>query len=230
MKALTDLLRRELFPGLQAGFGAVPLAQGGVLMAGEDPGGPRVVPARASEFAAGRAAIRQAMADLGIAAQPVPRGADRAPVWPEGLCGSLSHAAGVALAVVMRAGSFSPGLDLEPAEPLPPELIPALLTAREQAWAQRQPDPGLAARRIFVAKEAGYKAQYPLSRSLLGFHAAEFDDLGGGHFTLTLLQAAGDLPAGLRLPGRMALAEGLILAGVSLPIKFAEDFTCSGAA
>ncbi|RRH77933.1 4'-phosphopantetheinyl transferase family protein [Falsigemmobacter faecalis] len=230
-KAAALTLLRGLFPGAVAGFGAAEAAEGGQLYPGEQAGTPgRVVPHRQAEFLAGRMAARAAMADLGFAPAAVPRGADRAPLWPEGLCGSLTHTEGLALAVVLRQGLLSPGLDLEPATDLPAELIPAILTPAERIWAAAQPQPGLAARLIFVAKEAGYKAQYPLSRSLLSFQEAEFEQTTPGRFRLRLLRAAGGLPAATVLEGRWDAGSGFILAGATLPALTTEGCQCSGAA
>lgn len=222
---------RGLFPRVEAGFGLAEAAEGGSLCPGETAWTPgRVVPQREAEFIAGRMAARAAMADLGLPPQAVPRGADRAPIWPEGLCGSLTHTGGLALAVVMRQGAASPGIDLEPAEDLPPEVIPAILTRAERLWAARQPRPGLAARLVFVAKEAGYKAQYPLSRSLLGFQEAEFEPGGPGEFRLRLLRAAGPLPQGFTFGGRFSTSGEFLFAGALLPALTQEGCPCSGAA
>lgn len=230
-KATALALLRGLFPGREAGFGAAEAAEGGQLYPTEIAGTPgRVVPQREAEFRAGRMAARAAMADLGISPAAVPRGADRAPLWPEGLYGSLTHTEGLALAVVMRQGGESPGIDLEPAADLPAELIPAILTPRERAWAAAEPQPGLAARLIFVAKEAGYKAQYPLSRSLLGFQEAEFEAISGGAFRLRLMRSAGPLPQGFTFGGRYGFAAGFICAGALLPALTQEGCLCSGAA
>ena len=51
----------------------------------------RAVPARRAEFAAGRRAAHRAMERLGVPAAPVAMGSDRAPVWPPGVIGSISH-------------------------------------------------------------------------------------------------------------------------------------------
>src|SRR3712207_1286527 len=46
---------------------------------------------RRREFAAGRQCARRALAHLGFAGVPLPASADRAPCWPVGVCGSISH-------------------------------------------------------------------------------------------------------------------------------------------
>ena len=49
------------------------------------------VPKRRREFTAGRTAARRACARLGVWAGALPVAADRTPVWPEGVVGSISH-------------------------------------------------------------------------------------------------------------------------------------------
>ena len=54
---------------------------------------------RLVDFAAGRACAHLAQKHLGLSAQPILRN-ERAPVWPKGQCGSISHAKDWALAAV----------------------------------------------------------------------------------------------------------------------------------
>lgn len=97
---------------------------------------PNAVQKRRREFAAGRAAARQAMRHLGAGPQPVLAGADRAPVWPEGLTGSISHTRSCAMAVLAPAKAVQGlGIDLEEDTPLKEDLVPAICTARERGLA-----------------------------------------------------------------------------------------------
>ena len=63
---------------------------------------PSAVNKRQREFAAGRAAAHTAMANLGVPPQAILNGDDRAPIWPEGLTGSITHTRGCAIAIVAR--------------------------------------------------------------------------------------------------------------------------------
>lgn len=169
------------------------------------------VPARQAEFAAGRAAARRCLAALGKDAAALPVGHDRAPVWPDGLFGSISHAAGVAVAAV--SPTRVPGLDVEEDAALEAELWPLILTVAERA---RLPSdqPGRAARRIFAAKEAVFKAQRPGARAMFGFDAVEID-VAGSLFTARFQTSVGAFARGQTLSGRIATVSGLILAGVT---------------
>ena len=69
------------------------------------------------------------MRDDGLAASPL---RDRAPVWPEGVVASLSHTAGLCLAVAARARDWRGlGVDLERALPLDPGLVPTIASPAE---------------------------------------------------------------------------------------------------
>ena len=58
------------------------------------------VPQRRSEFSTGRWCAREAMKAIGLAPSPIPVGLRRAPLWPEGVTGSISHVGAISAAVV----------------------------------------------------------------------------------------------------------------------------------
>jgi len=64
------------------------------------------------------------------------------------------------------------GIDVAPAEILPADLLHLVTTPRERARIESDPYRG---RLFFVAKEAAYKAVYPLDHALLGHHDVEVD-------------------------------------------------------
>ena len=211
-------------PDLQALRNAAAGLLPGVAVAATDPRAPQpplfsgetlhAIPARLREFAAGRAAARQAMCALGADATAIPIGPDRAPVWPPGLQGSITHSATACLAAVTRGGLL--GVDIEPDLPLDDGLWTTVLTADELQWLATQRDQGHAAMQIFCAKEATYKAQYPATGALFGFDALRIS-LHGDHFTATFCQPAGPIAIGTRWQGRMARAGGHVLATMHLP-------------
>jgi 4'-phosphopantetheinyl transferase EntD len=182
----------------------------------DDPETPvRAVERRRREFAAGRAAARMAMADLGWLPASLPVAPDRRPVWPQGLIGSITHTASAALAAVAVCGPLRLlGLDLEKDRPLDAALWPTVLLSFERAWAGGQSEPGAAAMTVFCAKEAAYKAQYPRSLQLFGFDAMSVA-VADGAFTARFEVDAPPFRAGDTLSGRLARAEGHILAAVS---------------
>jgi 4'-phosphopantetheinyl transferase EntD len=121
-----------------------------------------------------------ALARLGKWDHIVRAGADRAPVWPTGIVGSITHTGtrergfcGVVVAPTLAL--LSVGLDAELAQPLAEDLWSLALTARERQLLDRQPPirRGLLASLAFSAKESVYKALFPLWRRYVGFQEVE---------------------------------------------------------
>jgi 4'-phosphopantetheinyl transferase EntD len=122
----------------------------------------------------------------------------------------------VAVAVSENARLRSIGCDIEPALPLPTEVVDRVLTVAERAaLGNRAPWHD---RLIFCAKEAVYKAQFPLTGRRLDFHDVEVEvDGARGTFSATV-RHPGLLPgAGLVFDGRFAVSDGLIAAAVEIP-------------
>ena len=93
------------------------------------------------------------------------------PLWPDGLVGSLAHDAEVAVAALAARRDFlSVGIDVEPAEPLDPDLLEMVATAKER---ERIADDPYGGRLLFSVKEAIYKAVYPLDGQFLDHHDVE---------------------------------------------------------
>jgi 4'-phosphopantetheinyl transferase EntD len=121
---------------------------------------------------AARQVARKLMTQFGVAAQPLPKGAGGAPRWPDGLTGSLAHDETVAIAAVAKRDGFAGiGIDIEPAGPLDADMVPLVMTERER---ERADDP-FGGKLTFVAKEAVYKAAYPLDGLFLEFSDIEVD-------------------------------------------------------
>ncbi|WP_116599839.1 MULTISPECIES: 4'-phosphopantetheinyl transferase family protein [Primorskyibacter] len=209
LPALAAALRACAGPGIGVGV-ADPRGISDPLFAEETAATRKMVEKRHREFAAGRAAARAAMAELSLPPVAIPMGHDRAPVWPEGLCGSISHCAGAAVAVVAHHDTATAlGIDIEDDTPLDADLWPDILTPQEVDWLMRQPEPtrGRHAKAIFSAKEAVYKAQYPLTGRMLRFHDVVIH-AGSEAFSA-------DLPD-RHVTGLHRVAEGVILSCVRL--------------
>lgn len=130
---------------------------------------------RQAEFSAGRAAARAGLELLGLVPGPIAVGPDRAPVWPDGFSGSISHCRDAAIAVVCSASPTIGhiGVDVELAGALEPDLWQTICTPRERGALGGLADPGERVKLIFSIKEAVYKAQYPLTGRLLDFQDVE---------------------------------------------------------
>ncbi|MES2143159.1 MAG: 4'-phosphopantetheinyl transferase superfamily protein [Pseudomonadota bacterium] len=172
------------------------------------------VPKRLAEFAAGRRAARAAMGLLGVPASAIPHGPDRAPQWPNGVVGSISHTDGLCVALVGRSDDWvGLGLDVEVEDDrgLDAALWPEILRAEELAAIRALPSAarGSAAMAVFVAKEAVYKAQYPTSRTLIDFQALTVDADDDRFVAVFTLDVPG-FAKGTTIPGRFCRAGGHI--------------------
>jgi 4'-phosphopantetheinyl transferase EntD len=176
------------------------------------------VPKRRAEFATARVCAREALARMGFPPTPLLPGPDRAPVWPAGVVGSISHTNGRCGVVLDRSPPVrSVGLDIETARPLDDGVLAIILTEKERDWlfAENAARSDLAVL-FFCAKEAYYKCQYPLTRSYLGFKDVEITvDRESGRFEARLLKEG--LPAAVaRLEGRFRWEAGTVACGVEL--------------
>lgn len=158
----------------RAGPGSAP----GPLFDGEAALVSRAVSSRRREFALGRWCARRSLRSLGFRSVPLLRGAGGEPLWPEGVVGSISHSQGHAIAAVALRGRgpTSLGIDLEAVGRLPADVLGLVATRAERrrllADHPTDLDGGLL---LFSAKEAIYKAWYPLTRRRVGFEDCVVD-------------------------------------------------------
>ncbi|WP_421905752.1 4'-phosphopantetheinyl transferase family protein [Mameliella sp.] len=212
-----ERLVRQIGPLRGVGWGLAVPGEGD-LYPEEEVAIARARPERRAEFAAGRLAARRAMAQLDLADAAIPMGPDRAPVWPKGLVGSISHAAGICLGVVARADNFrSLGIDIEGDAPLAEDLIPEICLPEELALVPANLRAARA-KRLFSAKEAAYKAHYPLAAQAFGFHGLQVD-LAQGLARFTDHPEVASIPPESRadLPLRQVFGAGLILSLSAIP-------------
>lgn len=211
------------WPGNCIGVGEARAQDNHGFWPGEAPAMSRATPVRRAEFAAGRAAARGALRAVGLVPFSIPMGPDRAPVWPVGVVGSITHSDGYCLAVAARREAHSAlGIDIEPMAPLPADLWPEILTEDERDWLSVQPEGerGTLARMVFSAKEATYKAVYPLCREVVGFHAMSIrPDPANRVFRARLNRAFGPCKAGSWLTGQLMCEQGCIATLMALPAK-----------
>ncbi|SFB63073.1 enterobactin synthetase component D [Azotobacter beijerinckii] len=185
----------------------------------------RGVAKRQTEYLAGRFCARAALLRL-TGAPGIPAvGEDRAPQWPAGVVGSITHGAGRAAALVGHAGNWR-GLGLDTETLLPAEralrlaeqiLTPAELqrlpgTPEAQAWLTSL---------TFSLKESLFKALYPLVRRRFYFEHAELLDWSpAGQARLRLLEGLGpEWPAGSLLEGQFACEGERLLTLVAIPAE-----------
>jgi 4'-phosphopantetheinyl transferase EntD len=190
----------------------------------EEPLIARSVAKRRNEFITVRYCARQALGEIGVPPVPILKGEKGEPCWPDGVVGSLTHCEGYRGAAVGRGESVrSVGIDAEPHGVLPNGVLDAISLPVERAEISALPGGLHWDRILFCAKEATYKAWYPVTRRWLGFEDAHivFDvDEGGaaGGFESRILidPAALSGPPLTTLRGRWSVRDGLALTAIVL--------------
>jgi len=210
------LFRRLLGPNVETEEVDPHTVQGGLLKS-EEVLVDGAAQTRIEQFTAGRVCSRNALGRLGVTATtPILRGEDRAPIWPPGFIGSISHTDTWCAAAVARTEDIRAlGIDLESSTPLKEALLIRVCTPTERDWLHQLPAPGVTGKILFSAKEAVYKCQYPLSNQFLGFHAVEIE-LGEDSFRAVFQQEAAAFKPGDVISGRYLVEEGLVATACEL--------------
>lgn len=179
----------------------------------------RSVPKRQAEFFFGRLAARQALHEAGWSGQ-IGIGPLRAPGFPPGVVGSITHTGGWAAAAVLPAARFRGlGIDLEVA------VDETLLASLErEIWDKHEGRllracPGLPmtvlGTLLFSAKESFYKALSAAAGRVFEFSAARLRsiDLSAGRVVLQTTETLAEAwPAGTEFTVDFTLLpEGLVL-------------------
>jgi 4'-phosphopantetheinyl transferase EntD len=172
---------------------------------------------RRREFGTVRHCARRALRQIGMPPAPILPDVDRAPRWPAGVVGSMTHCAGYRAAAVARSGELHGlGIDAEPHAPVPGAALDLVLREEEHARMLALADayPELHWDRIFFcAKEALYKAWFPLTRRWLDFSDVSIGVGPRGTFRASARAPGVDLDA---YAGRWAVGRGLVVAATTV--------------
>ena len=173
---------------------------------------------RRREFAAGRLCARAALAKLApeLAGAPLPIGPRRAPRWPEGYVGSISHGGGFAWAVAARrAEARGLGVDVEPviADAVADEIEDQIVAPDElraldlpHRWALTV---------AYSLKEALFKCLHADVGRYFGFRDVAVErDAAGTIACRLLVDLAPAWRSGRRIPGRVVLGQARVFTGV----------------
>jgi len=178
-------------------------------------------PSRVSELECGRMYAKQALRKLGIHDVELPVGRNRAPVWPGGTIGSISHvqrrSGSYCFAAVGRTTEISClGIDMEYEHGLHPSVWASILTESELTQICSLPvvDRETEVLSRWSMKEAIAKAALQL------FEPTEIETErchGGDSFAAICRLISGDRQTERRWLGRITRVNGLILTAVALP-------------
>jgi len=204
---------QSLFPAGVCGAELVDFSQASALYPEEFILGRNAVEKRIAEFRAGRHCAREALLALGCEPSAI-LAQGRAPIWPDGVVGAITHCTGYCGAVV-AARSFASGLgfDAQSENSVSAEVWTTIASPRElqnglpPAW-----------RTIaFSAKEAFYKAQYSITRSWLGFEEVYIEPLGARAFRAQLERdLSGVGHRGTAFLGTYIQEDGFVFAAICL--------------
>ncbi len=178
---------------------------------------------RRREVIGARHCARLAMEKLGVDPVAVPRGHKNAPVWPRGVVGSLTHCDGYRGAALGYSMQFrSIGIDAEPLAPLPEGVLEHVSLEPEREWLDATASELPLDKLLFSAKEATYKAWFPLTGRWLGFEEAHltftFDATGSSGTFHSALLVPGDTHTGPPLTsfdGRWLADRGLVITAIA---------------
>ncbi|AKE39387.1 Phosphopantetheinyl transferase component of siderophore synthetase [Corynebacterium camporealensis] len=178
----------------------------------------KAVDSRKAEFGDARWCAHQALQDLGAYGDgPILRGERGMPLWPEGFTGSMTHTEGLRAAVVAPTTAVrAMGLDAEPAGPLPENVLNMIARAGELAQLEKLREAGVTCpdRLLFCAKEATYKAWFPMTRRWLDFDQAEIDLREDGTLISYILARPTPVPF---ICGNWAIKDGFVMVSTVVP-------------
>lgn len=179
---------------------------------------------RQSEHLAGRLCAREALRQLTGTASTPGIGADRAPHWPSGTLGSITHGSNWAGAVVGHCTQWRGlGLDVERIIPASraERLAGEILTPAELQRLQGMSDEQRALRisLTFSLKESLFKALYPQVLQHFYFQDAELLSATADNKACMrlLIDLHSDWPAGSEVAGQFAEFDGFLLSLISIP-------------
>ena len=124
-------------------------------------------PFYALDFKAGRVCARMLLEKFGYRG-PLLKGKNGEPLWPEGITGSITHSKGKTIAVVGRETNEikSIGIDLLDITEIDDSIKDTVITKIERETNDEDIDIAT----YFCAKEATYKAFFPLRKRFLAFN------------------------------------------------------------
>jgi len=218
----------ETTPDLELASVALGNPQDVLAILGEPSSLRNAVPKRRAEFIAGRHASALALSRFGCV-EAVQRERTGAPRWPVGFVGSISHGAGVAVAVASSSRDYRGlGIDVEEwmSDAQCVEIVAQILQPKELEILSGAFSALSRAQRVsvgFSVKESLYKCLNPIAEEFIEFEDARLDRVvprtpTSGRIWLSLARSfSGELAAGTELPGCYALEPDRVETLVWLP-------------
>src|ERR1700692_3358071 len=172
---------------------------------------------RQREFLAGRWCAEEALQCLGAGSTHVAMAEDRAPIWPDGVVGSITHTGDFAAAAVAWAADIA-GLGIDSAQIIDPAAardIADVCMVDEATLFKAAHGRSFCefCTFVFSAKEAVYKCLFPLTRKFLEFSDVRITSIDWDRecFAWTTVSEHSGT-------GRLSHADGLVHTSVELPV------------
>ncbi len=160
----------------------------------------RAVDKRRADYLAGRILVQRAFDHFDAPHAPLHNAPDRAPLWPDGWAGSLSHSRSTCACILSTNTNLHIGIDVETRLSSASEAAvrQVALSDTESALIAGHPEAAHLTGLIFCAKETLFKALYPMVQRVFGFDSAQINTLPtGAHIRLHLTRSLHpDLPEG----------------------------------
>jgi 4'-phosphopantetheinyl transferase EntD len=138
----------------------------------------RCVPKRIREFTAGRNCARAALALAGLPVIPILTHCGRAPLFPSGVSGTITHTQTYCAAAVIRIGTYrSIGIDAEPNGPLSMDTLEMISSPAERRMLGQLGNVSRDHwdRLLFSIKESFFKAFFQVTPEFLDFKEASVE-------------------------------------------------------
>lgn len=168
---------------------------------------------RRRDYALGRWCAHEAMAAFDRSQEPLLTGTSRAPAWPEGLIGSITHCNTYCAAAVAKLEEFAGiGIDAEQWRNFPSDIQKHVATEEEFRLSNLDLSDMVSLALFFSAKESLFKALNPMTGLFFDFLSISMRiDISSGDFFIdseTLPQIALYKP---NLVGRFLITDELVL-------------------
>jgi len=186
--------------------------------------GPGAGDKRRNEFMLGRSASFSALKQVGFSSPPpVLRGNMNEPLWPRGFIGSISHSTDIALCAVCPDSEASGiGIDIEELDgEIEDGMFELVCNPSELKWVREsRRGESMRFRMIFSAKEAAYKAFFPLVHNFMDFRDVELKwTRKNSGFSGILLKPAGKhLEPGFEFRVNISFFHSYVFSHIVLPV------------
>ncbi len=131
---------------------------------------------RLNDFKASRYCAKNALKQTGITNFPLLINQHRAPIWPRGIVGSLSHCENLCIAVIASQKEITGfGIDIESLAPLKSELLPLICSSKEIDLLNNTNNSLINAKILFSIKESIFKCLHPSVEVWIDFKDVELE-------------------------------------------------------